>query len=150
METADFKRALKAWATGHRRILTAMAVALALGLAWGLALAHDKPPAPAPAPVPLVVSPAPENRCRDKFKCDHLIASGFIGVAVGRAIDANNLWRWADGQGCGVTCQRWAACLAPGVAKELSDQHRWGTGSWKDMAANALGCALGLYVSREF
>lgn len=112
------------------------------------AMAHDKPPKPEPAPV--VVAPAAENTCRDKYKCDHAIGSAFLGVAVGRGIDANNRWRWAEAQGCGVNCQRWAACLAPGVAKELHDQHRWGTASWKDMAANTLGCALGLWVSREF
>lgn len=148
MQTAEFREALKAWAKTHRRKIISAVVLLALGFAAGAALATEKH---TPKPPPVVIEPPHVNRCLDKWKCDHFIASGFLGVAAGRGIDETNRWRWADQTlNCGVTCQRWSACLAPGIAKELSDQHRWGTGSWRDMTANALGCALGLHLSREF
>lgn len=97
------------------------------------------------------VPPPHVNRCIDKWKCDHFLASGFLGVAAGKAIDESNKWKWADRElGCGVKCQRWAACLAPGIAKEAYDEHRWRSANWKDMTANILGCGLGIWVSREF
>ena len=145
MQTAEFREALKAWAKTHRQAIISVLVLLALGFAAGAVLATDKP-----KPAPVVVQPPHENRCLDKWKCDHFIGSGVLGVAAGKAIDDNSKWRWADQQGCGVTCQRWGACLTPGIAKELHDQYRWKSGSWKDMTANVLGCALGLTVSREF
>lgn len=152
MTTTDFRAALKAWAKAHRRKIIAVFALVALGFAAGAVLAHDKPP-PAPAPEQPVVQAAEpyQSRCIDRWKCDHFIASGFAGVLAGRAIDEQSKWRWADRElGCGVACQRWVACLAPGVAKEVYDQHRWRTGSWRDMTANTLGCALGLHLSRSF
>lgn len=152
MTTTEFRAALKAWVKAHRRKIIAVFALVALGFAAGAVLAHDKPP-PAPAPEqPVVQAAAPhQSRCLDKWKCDHIIASGFAGVIAGRAIDDANKWRWAEREvGCGLTCQRWAACMTPGTLKELSDQHRWRTGSWKDMAGNAIGCAIGLHLSTRF
>lgn len=145
MNTKELRAALKAWAQTHRRQIIYAIVLLVLGFAAGAVLATEKPTPPP------VVTESHVNRCLDKWKCDHFIGSGFLGVAAGRGIDETNRWRWADETlNCGVTCQRWSACLAPGIAKELHDQYRWGTGSWKDMTANVLGCALGLTVSRRF
>ena len=146
MQTAAFREALKDWARSHRQAIISVIVLLVLGFAAGAVLATDKP-----KPAPVVVQPPHENRCLDKWKCDHFIGSGVLGVAAGRSIDEANRWRWADQTlNCGVTCQRWSACLAPGIAKELHDQYRWKSGSWKDMTANVLGCALGLHLSKEF
>lgn len=155
MTMTAIRESARAWALAHKRHIIAVLVLLALGFAAGSVLAHDGPPptpTPTPTPLPIVQAAEPhQNRCIDKWKCDHFIASGVLGVAAGRAIDEGNKWRWAERElGCGVTCQRWAACLAPGVAKEAHDQYRWRTGSWKDMAANTLGCALGLQLSRSF
>lgn len=152
MTTTEFRAALKAWVKAHRRKIIAVFALVALGFAAGAVLAHDKPP-PAPAPEqPVVQAAAPhQSRCLDKWKCDHFIGSAAGGVLFGRTIDEEHKWRWAERElGCGVNCQRWSACLAPGAAKELHDQHRWRSGSWRDMAANVLGCGLGLYLSRSF
>lgn len=152
MTIAAMRSAARAWATAHRRHIITVLALLALGFAAGAAFATDKPAPAPPPPQPVVQAYEPnQSRCLDKWKCDHFIASGVGGVLIGRTIDERNKWQWAERElGCGVTCQRWAACLAPGVAKEAYDQHRWRTGSWKDMTANVLGCGLGLHLSTTF
>lgn len=67
-------------------------------------------------------------------KAKHLGVSAAIGAVTGTAIEDK---RWA-----------FAAALLPGIAKEVYDMRHPAThtASWQDMAANAAGAALGVYL----
>lgn len=67
----------------------------------------------------------------DKGK--HLVVSGAIGAAATVATDSK---AWGTG-----------LCVAVGAAKELADSRSTAhTASWKDLAADAIGCAIGAQI----
>jgi uncharacterized protein YfiM (DUF2279 family) len=136
-----------------RRFILLACYALAAALAGGSALAHDDRHNPPVRPVdPLRLQPLDSWRSIDKRQ--HLGVSAVLGLASARAITDDTAHRGLRAMGCGVTCQRWLACMTPGTAKEAYDAIRRDGGglgwSWKDEAANALGCALGLHIGGEF
>lgn len=67
-------------------------------------------------------------------KAKHLGVSAAIGAVTGTAIEHKG---WA-----------FAAAMLPGIAKEAYDMKHPAThtASWRDMAANAAGAALGVYL----
>lgn len=67
-------------------------------------------------------------------KAKHLAVSAALGTVTGAAIEHKG---WA-----------FAAALVPGAVKEAYDMGHPAThnASWRDMAANALGAAAGVYL----
>lgn len=105
----------------------------ALLFVCGAALAHDKPHPKQPEIKP---EPVVTDTWNGKDKRDHLVISAVIGAGT-RAF---------------ITAQPVAAgglCLLPGLAKELYDARKGAAGAFseKDMAANLVGCALGVLGS---
>ena len=65
-------------------------------------------------------------------KVDHAVVSAMIGGVAGASMD-----------------NKYAAfgvAMLPGIAKELYDMTGRGTPSWKDLAADAAGAAIGVYI----
>jgi len=65
-------------------------------------------------------------------KVDHAVVSAMFGGIAGASMD-----------------NKYAAfgvAMLPGIAKELYDMTGRGTPSWKDLAADAAGAAIGVYI----
>lgn len=62
----------------------------------------------------------------------HFGFSVFFGVGARAALPDAPVWKPA------------LACMTPGVLKELQDNRSGGKASWKDLGADALGCATGI------
>lgn len=106
----------------------------------GAALAHtEKHGQPAKEEPPITVS----DTWKGKDKRDHLIGSLILGAGARSFITAQP-----------VTAG--AFCMVPGVIKEAYDARRGAPGawSWKDIAADAIGCGIGvagadLFLTRD-
>lgn len=113
---------------------------IALGLLLGLVLllasfcshaqttAHHNPPPPVTTPAPAAPPPFVDNWGGWRAHLGISAAMGAAGILV-----------FPD-QPAAV----FAACLTPGLVRELRQRRQPGNGfSWRDMAANAVGCGLG-------
>jgi uncharacterized protein YfiM (DUF2279 family) len=79
-------------------------------------------------------------------KRDHVVVSAALGVGAALIITPERQSQTLANLGCGLTCQRFSGCMVPGIGKEIHDARPGAPGawSWKDIAANGLGCGLGL------
>lgn len=69
-----------------------------------------------------------------KDKKQHIAVSTLISTSV-YAITKNDY-------------KSYGVCIGTGIAKELYDEAKYNGFSWEDMAANAIGCGIGLGIGR--
>ena len=65
-------------------------------------------------------------------KVDHAVVSAMFGGIAGASMDNKYV--------------AFGVAMLPGIAKELYDMTGRGTPSWKDLAADAAGAAIGVYI----
>jgi len=83
----------------------------------------------------LVTTPAiAEDSWTSNDKVLHAGVSSAIGVVTGRVFDS---WGWSLG-----------TCMIPGTIKEAVDATSRSGWSWEDLAADAVGCTIGVSFSK--